>query len=241
MGTYAPNRRGFRLFRLGLADLRTVELSPDSEAQGQMWIESEPAIGAAVWSADGAEALFPTFSIRHGFESVSPSTTGQLHQFQPSVPARTAWYRVSLRSAGGGTVEILDPRSDRQPPIDVPPRVDPALRFRQTTRGGFDLLDHERGDRKIRSFGGWLLGIDPDTATVSPTGEWIGLTISTENFGNKGTHAYLVRRDGGASYYLSRDVSGLLQFHPRRAEVFGVAQDIRRADWVLRRWRFEGR
>ncbi|MFN7942025.1 MAG: hypothetical protein U0X73_10510 [Thermoanaerobaculia bacterium] len=238
VGTLDLDVAGFHLYRVDLDRLRVVELRPDLEATAQMTREREPVISAADWDPSEEKASFPTFSIRHGASAARPPTTGQLHEERPFQPQSTSWYEATWSADGSGEVSLLESEADRHRPYRLVEWVDPRLRFRQTSRGGFELLDHERSDRTIRSFGGWFLLIDPATAVVSPDGEWIGLTVSTENFGSMGIHAYLVRRNGKVARFLASSVTGTLRFRSLHPEVFGISQQGRSASWVLTRWSY---
>jgi hypothetical protein len=237
VGTMRFDAAGFKLYLYRFADRSVVELSPNEGAQAQMLIEKRPVIRAAVWDEEDSTARFPAFSIL-GADRPVPIGAGRLAEIG-FVPEDTAWYRADWASGQAASLTLEDSYAERHRPIEAHPLVDSRIWFRMKSRqeSRFDLLDHQAGDRKIASFHGWWLSIDPDTASLSPNGQWIGVTVGRENFGNKGTYGYLVRRSDGETALLAKNVSQPLQFGPTKPEVFGVCEEPPfYGQWVLMRW-----
>jgi len=232
--TSHTKRPGFRLFLLDLETSSVQEAKPTADATARILTEPSPGVRAMQWSDNGltfpAPRLEPT-DFWPNFE------TGQMER-QPGVAIGSrSWYVVALDGGSVGALELNDSAEAAMLDIPIPENVDPRLDARIHSKSSLDLIDGEAGGRRITSFRAFGLELQLATASLSPAGDWIGLTLRRELGYMLGAQAFLVERATGRRYILGKGLLGPLRFHPTRREVYGISWD-RSPRHDLVRWRY---
>ena len=226
---------GFRLYVVDPTDGRAEEAKPTVDARAQVLIDDRPGTPAMEWSESSSRVRFPAKGVDGGgLFYVNP---GRLVQHEPLLPVNSPWFEVSLVDGHSGALEFNDSNEARSRPVHLPPQIDPRLKVKLHSHRTFDLLDHERGDRRISTLRGYTMSLNLDTASISPDGQWIGITVGREAFGFKGARGFLIDRQTGRRSFLASWILRGLKWHPHRREVFGVSNE-RYGHTVLMRWRY---
>lgn len=225
----------FRLFLLDLSRDAAIEAKPSWSARGQLLAENRPGTMALEWAADSGSLRFPAANVSLGHLTRNFKTMTVQEQSGVATGSR-AWFTVSLEEGTVGMLELDESPEALRRPSPRPHAIDERVTARLHSRGAFDLVDSEGGRRTIAEFRS-SISIDLVSATISPDGQWIGVTLAREAFGSLGDRGFVVRREDGSLFRLGDQIYRPLRFHPSRREVFGVSQESSgRAQ--LMRWRF---
>ncbi len=209
-GAHGGPDLGPRIFLVELASGRSYEPRPSWNAHGELLIEPQPGIEALEWDESSSQVRFPARFIGRGGAFISHPPSGRRMEFDRMLPKNAPWLEVHLIDGLPGELMVNDSLQARQRQVHLPVEFDPRLKVAIHSRSTFDLLDRERGDRRIARFRGYVNWLDADTATISPDGSWIGITVGREAFGDKGTCAILLDRKSGKRRLLAdRVVSGV--------------------------------
>lgn len=227
---------GTRVFLVELASGRWHEARPSWEARGELLIEPHPGIKALEWDQTGLQVRLPARSIGGG-GAVSHPPSGRRQETEYLLPKNAPWLEVHLIEGQPGELMVNDSLEARQRPVRLPVEFDPRLKVEVHSRSTFDLLDHERGDRQIARFRGYMNWLDPRTATISPDGSQIGITVGREAFGNNGPRGMMLDRRSGSRRLLADWVVSGVRWHPFRPEAFGISKEVD-GGTVLMRWRY---
>lgn len=236
-GAHGGPDRGPRVFLVELASGRSHEAQPSWDARGELLIEPHPGIEALEWDESGSQVRFPARSIGRAGAIVSDPPSGRRSETDYLPPRNAPWLEVHLIDGQPGELMVNDSREARQRPVHLPVEFDPRLKVEVHSRSTFDLLDRERGDRRIARFRGYVNWLDADTATISPDGSWIGITVGREAFGSSGACAILLDRRSGKRRLLADWVVSGVRWHPSRPEAFGISKEVD-GGTALRRWRY---
>lgn len=234
--TSATGRPGVRLFLVNLDTLAVSEAAPSGDAQAQLAANSKPGMSVAEWAADERSVRFPA-------ATVYPSTLNpaSYHSGKPSydravaVGAR-AWLEIRQSPAEDWKVALDDSPQAMAQPSPKPDSIDSRLGVRWLAKGSFELTDAERGGAAITRLSG-MTWYHLRTATISPTGDWIAITVNREAFFSHGRRGLLVERATGRRFVLEDDVLGSLQFRPGHHEILGISR-ARSRNGDLVRWRY---
>lgn len=228
---------GPRIFLVDLESGRSFEALPTRDARAEFLIEAHPGIEAMEWDEGGTQVRFPARYIGRGGTVVSNSPSGRKVELDPVLPRNAPWLEVHLVDGHPGDLVVNDSREARMRPVNLPVEFDPRLKVEIHSRSNFDLLDHERGGRRIARFRGYMNWLNPDTASISPDGNWVAITVGREAFGFKGARGFLLDRQSGKRGILADWIVYGVRWHPSRRELFGVEKDSD-GRWVLMRWRY---
>ncbi len=163
--------------------------------------------------------------------------TGEAYREPGTVIGSRSWYHVALDGEGTRQLELDESPETASRAIRIPTNVDARLDVRAHSRSDLEVVDAERGARTVARLRAFMVWIDLRTATLSPDGHWVGLTVAREVFGNLGPRGFVFRRDGGERTELGDGIYSPLAFHPSKRQVYAISEAAgsRR---TLVRWQF---
>ncbi len=228
------NRPGFRLFVLDLQSGSLQEAKPTPDATARILTEPTPGMRGMVWSENRLTFPAPRLEPTHLWPNFE---TGEMERQRGIAIGSRSWYVVTIEGGKVGALELDDSDEAAMRDVSIPEDVDPRLNARVRSKSSLDLLDEEAGGRKITSFRALGMNLHLSTASLSPAGDWVGLTLNREVGFMLGAKAFLVERATGRRYVLGESILGPLRFHPTRREIYGVSWE-RAPQHDLVRWRY---